>query len=132
MTQITQGSTFIDELKESIETFFKSEHITLEEQRIIVTIDSNGIKTKIVVPLPKKQKQRRQPTELAQKLQEAKKIFKGRQDLVYICTLLLSLNNELKKFDISQLSEEGKNMLLPAIGKINSNLTSIIKGVENK
>lgn len=129
MTELTQNSLFIDDLKDSIEEVIKNDNIELGEQRIIVTIDSNGVKTKIVTPLPKKPRESRIPPEEARKIAEVKALLRGKRDLTYIFTLLISLSAELKKFDINILPEDGKKTLLLILEKTRDNLNSITKGV---
>lgn len=131
MMQIMQNSILMDEFKEKIEEFV-NENIELGEQRIIVTIDSNGVKTKIVTPLPKKQRKTRIAPEMAKRVQEAKEALKGRRDLIYVVTLLFSLINELKKINVSELPSEAQETLISAASDVRANLANMTKKIEER
>lgn len=126
MPQIAQNSIFMDELRSKFEQFIKNENIELGDQRIIMTIDAQGIKTKIVVPLPKKEKKPHIETKVMKQIEEAKQVLKGKRDLIYVVTLLINLANELKKLHVLELSENGKQIFTSAATEVRTNLSCVI------
>lgn len=130
MSQITQNSVFIDDLKESIQDVIEKDNIELGEQRIIVTVDANGIRTKVVTQLARKPRESKFDSKTAKRLQEAKQVLKGRRDLIYIVTLLISLSNELKKIKADDLIEGSRKLLTSAAVEVQSGLASLTKEIE--
>lgn len=121
-----QVSVFVEELAEKVQHLLNVEHPALEDKRIIVTIDAQGIKTKIVVPLPKKEKKPRIETKVMKQIEEAKYALKGKRDLIYVVTLLINLANELKKLHVLELSENGKQIFTSAATEVRTNLSCVI------
>jgi hypothetical protein len=69
--------------------------------------------------------------ELQAKIKQARKVLKGNRDSLYLFTLLISLQGELKKTNVSKLDVETRQVLVPALQAIDNTLGKLLLGVKN-
>lgn len=120
----------IQRLKYNIETILNEQKTQFDNKRIIITIDTEGIKVKLVTPLLKRSKQSKFDSKAIKKIEEAKKVLRGKRDLMYVVTLLISLEQELGKIKKSDLIENSKSILVASATGVRNELTSLIKEIE--
>ena len=119
-------------LKVRIEKMKLNQLTYFNGNRIIITIDKNEVRTKIVVPIIREKKPPRLAPEFIRRIQEVKKVLKGKRDAIYLFTLIMSLHSELIKAKISQMDNQSKEVIIPAMNMIEQDLIKLVVQKEVK
>jgi len=120
-----------DTLKKEVESWMGRHQLeaVFDGNKIILMVDKDGVKTKIVIPVVSKKRPSRLEPELVEKIRRVREILKGKRDSIYLFTLLMSLHSELSKVDVVKLDEESREILVPAMGLVEKDL---VKSLEVK
>jgi len=130
MGEIEVGA-LADVLKRKVEEVVDKADVkaVFDGNKIILMVDKDGVKTKIVIPTTKKSRLSRLEPELVEKIRRVKEVLKGKRDSIYLFTLLMSLHNELLKMKIEKVDEESRKVLVPAMDLVEKDL---VKSLEFK
>ena len=122
-----------DTLKLEVEKVLRKDGVRecLDHNKIMIMVTEEVVKTKIVEPVVRTKKPPRLEPELQEKIKSARKILKGKADSLYLFTLLVSLQGELKKVNISKLDIESRQVIVPVLAGITSSLGKLMLGVKN-
>ena len=131
ISDIITVEALADALKNKVEEIVKKEEIKVcfDGNKIILYVDKDGVKSKIVVPVEVKKRPSRLEPELVEKIRRVREILKGKRDSIYLFTLLMSLHSELGKVSVIKLDEESRKVLVPAMGLVEKDL---VKSLEVK
>ena len=78
----------------------------LDGNKVVLIVGIDGVRVRVVEPTVKKESKKKISPEVAEKLKAVKKALKSKLDVMNVVVLLVRINEELKKVDLSKLSEE--------------------------
>jgi len=120
---------FVKTLKANIAKLTAEEDIktAIDGNRVIITIDKEEVRTKVVIPLPKTKKPSRLAPEFVLRVQEVRRRLKGQRDAIYLFTLLMSLHSELLKVKVGQLDKKCREYILPAMSTVEKDMAKLLE-----
>ena len=95
------------------------------DNKVVILIDKEQVKTKIVVPAIREKKPSRLAPEFIRRIQEVKKTLKGKRDSIYLFTLLMSLHSELQKMKMDKLDIQSRDIIVPAMDVVGKDLLKL-------